>query len=153
MKKTSKSEFARTIHNRKARHEYEVLETLEAGIALKGAEVKSIRQGRASLDDSFALLRNNEITLENMQITPYEHATIEPQDPKRSRKLLLHKAEILKLKPKVQEKGLSLVPLKLYFNDRGKAKLELALVRGKKLHDKRETIKQRDIEREMRRGE
>lgn len=105
MKKTSKSEFARTIHNRKARHEYEVLETLEAGIALKGAEVKSIRQGRASLDDSFALLRNNEVTLENMQITPYEHATIEPQDPKRSRKLLLHKAEILKLKPRFRKRA------------------------------------------------
>jgi SsrA-binding protein len=88
-----------------------------------------------------------------MQITPYEHATIEPQDPKRSRKLLLHKDEILKLKSKVQEKGLSLVPLKLYFNSRGIAKLELALVRGKKMHDKRETIKQRDLEREMRRGE
>ncbi|RFM24887.1 MAG: SsrA-binding protein SmpB [Candidatus Thermochlorobacter aerophilum] len=153
MKKVAKSEFVKTIYNRKARYEYEILETLEAGIALKGAEVKSIRQGKASLDDSFALLRNNEVTLENMQITPYEHATTEPQDPRRSRKLLLHKDEILKLKSKVEQKGLTLVPLKLYFNSRGIAKLELALVRGKKMHDKREAIKQRDLEREMRRGE
>lgn len=152
-KKTSKPTFVRTIHNRKARFEYEVLETHEAGIALKGTEVKSIRQGKASLDDSFALVRNNELTLENMQITPYELGTTENHDPKRSRKLLMHKEEILKLKQKVAEKGLALVPLKLYFNDKGKVKLELALVRGKKLHDKREAIKQRDLEREMRRGE
>lgn len=130
-----------------------MLETHEAGIALKGTEVKSIRQGKASLDDSFALVRNNELTLENMQITPYELGTTENHDPKRSRKLLMHKEEILKLKQKVAEKGLALVPLKLYFNDKGKVKLELALVRGKKLHDKREAIKQRDLEREMRRGE
>ncbi|MCS7013226.1 MAG: SsrA-binding protein SmpB [Chloroherpetonaceae bacterium] len=152
-KKTSKPAFVRTIHNRKARFEYDVLETFEAGIALKGTEVKSIRQGKASLDDSFALVRNDELTLENMQITPYELGTTENHDPKRSRKLLMHKEEILRLKQKVAEKGLTLVPLKLYFNERGKAKLELALARGKKLHDKREAIKQRDLEREMRRGE
>jgi SsrA-binding protein len=152
-KSSAKTDYAKTIHNRKARFEYDILETLEAGIALQGTEVKSIRLGKATLDDSFGLVRGDEITLENMQITPYELGTIDNHDAKRSRKLLLHKDEILKLKYRVSEKGLTLVPLKLYFNSKGKAKLELALARGKQLYDKRESIKKRDEERAMRRGD
>ncbi|MBC8044631.1 MAG: SsrA-binding protein SmpB [Rhizobacter sp.] len=143
--------FTKTLLNRRARYEYEILETHEAGIALKGTEVKSIRLGKASLDESFAMIRSEEITLENMQITPYEHGTTENHEPKRSRKLLLHKAEIRKLKYKISDKGLALIPLKLYFTAKGKVKIEIGLARGKKLYDKREAIKKRDNEREMRR--
>ncbi len=149
----TKSTYVKTIHNRKARFEYEILDTWEAGIELKGTEVKSIRQGKASLDDSFAIIHRGEVYLENMQITPYELGTVDNHDPKRSRKLLLHREEIEKLRLKVAEKGLTLIPLKLYFNAKGKAKIELALAKGKKLHDKRESIKKRDVERDLRRGE
>jgi SsrA-binding protein len=149
--KDKKTEYVTTIQNRKARHEYEILETYEAGIELKGTEVKSIRLGKASLSESYGLIHRDEVRLENMQITPYEFGTIENHEPKRSRKLLLHRDQIQKLKLKISDKGLTLVPLKLYFNKRGIAKIELALVRGKQLHDKRETLKKRDIEREMRR--
>jgi SsrA-binding protein len=152
-KAAAKPDYTKTIQNRKARFEYEILETLEAGISLQGTEVKSIRLGKATLDDSFGMIRGDEITLENMQITPYELGTIDNHEAKRSRKLLLHKSEILKLKYRVSEKGLTLVPLKLYFTKKGKAKLEIALVRGKQLYDKRETIKKRDAEREARRGD
>jgi SsrA-binding protein len=149
----TKSTYAKTIHNRKARFEYEILDTWEAGIELKGTEVKSIRQGKASLDDSFAIIHRGEVYLENMQITPYELGTVDNHDPKRSRKLLMHREEIEKLRLKVSDKGLTLIPLKLYFNSKGKAKIELALAKGKKLHDKRESIKKRDVERELRRGD
>lgn len=149
--KDNKNQYVTTILNRKARHEYEILETYEAGIELKGTEVKSIRLGKASLSESYAIIHRDEVRLENMQITPYEFGTIENHEPKRSRKLLLHRDQIEKLRLKISDKGLTLIPLKLYFNKRGIAKIELALVRGKKLHDKRETIKKRDIEREMRR--
>lgn len=151
-KGNKKETHTKTIQNRRARYEYEILETHEAGISLLGTEVKSIRNGKASLDESFAMIRNEEITLENMQITPYELGTTQNHEPKRSRKLLLHKAEIRKLKYKISDKGLTLIPLKLYFNPKGKVKIEVALVRGKKLYDKRETIKKRDIDREMRRN-
>ncbi len=147
------STYVKTIHNRKARFEYEILETWETGIELKGTEVKSIRQGKASLDESFAVIHRGEVRLENMQITPYELGTSENHDPKRSRKLLLHREEIEKLRLQISDKGLTLIPLKLYFNAKGKAKLELALAKGKKLHDKRESIKKRDVERELRRGD
>jgi SsrA-binding protein len=149
----TKSTYVKTIHNRKARFEYEILDTWEAGIELKGTEVKSIRQGKASLDDSFAIIHRGEVYLENMQITPYELGTVDNHDPKRSRKLLMHREEIEKLRLKVSDKGLTLIPLKLYFNSKGKAKIELALAKGKKLHDKRESIKKRDVERELRRGD
>ncbi len=149
----TKPTYVKTIQNRKARFEYEILDTWEAGIELKGTEVKSIRQGKASLDESFAVIHRGEVRLENMQITPYELGTVENHEPKRTRKLLLHRAEIEKIRLQISDKGLTLIPLKLYFNAKGKAKIELALAKGKKLYDKRESIKKRDVERELRRGE
>ncbi len=136
--------------NRKARHEYLIIETLEAGIVLKGTEVKSLRQGRANLQESYALIRKGEVWLVRMHINPYEQGNINNHDPLRDRKLLLHKQEIRRLVGKVSEKGLTLIPLKVFFKN-GIAKVELAVARGKKLYDKREAIKQRDYEREMRR--
>ncbi len=136
--------------NRKARHAYQVLETFEAGIALTGTEVKSLRQGRANLKDSYATVRDGEVFLVNAHISPYDHGNIYNHDPVRDRKLLLHRKEIRKLIGKVQEKGLTLVPLKLYFK-RGKAKVELALARGKKTYDKRADIAKRDANREIQR--
>lgn len=153
MTQKEKTTYVKTIQNRKARFEFEILDTLEAGIELKGTEVKSIRQGKASLDESFAVIHRGEVRLENMQITPYELGTIENHEPKRTRKLLLHREEIEKLRLQISDKGLALIPLKLYFNNKGKAKLELALAKGKKLFDKRESIKKRDTERALRRGE
>jgi len=135
--------------NRKARHDYFIEETYEAGMALTGTEVKSLRAGRANLQDSFARVENGEVLLYNMHISPYDQGNRFNHDPKRVRKLLMHKAEIRRLIGKTQEKGLTLVPLKVYFNSRGLAKLELALARGKKLHDKREAMAERDAKREM----
>ena len=139
------------ISNRRARFEYEILDSYEAGIVLLGSEVKSLRQGKANLQDSYAVLKNNELWLLNMHINPYEQANRFNHDPVRTRKLLLQRSEIRKLTGKTQEKGLTLIPLKVYFK-KGFAKVEIGLARGKQLHDKRETIKQRDVEREMRRS-
>ncbi len=136
--------------NRKARHDYEVLETYEAGLVLTGTEVKSLRAGRANLKDSFARIEKGEAWLYNMHISPYSHGNIYNHDPTRPRKLLLHKSEIRRLTGKVEERGLTLVPLKIYFKD-GYAKVELALARGKRLYDKRRDIAKRDAERELRR--
>lgn len=136
--------------NRKARHDYEVLDTFEAGIVLQGTEVKSLRQGRANLKDSYATIKNGEVFLLNMHISPYEQGNVYNHDPTRTRKLLLHKSEINRLIGKVEEKGMTLIPLKVYFK-RGKAKVELALARGKKLYDRRRDIAKRDAERELRR--
>lgn len=137
------------ISNRKARFEYEILDTVVAGIELLGSEVKSVRLGKASLNESYAMIHRGEVWLENMQITPYEHNTLETLDPKRSRRLLLHKAEIIRLQSKISEKGLTLIPLKAFFNPKGILKIELGLARGKKLYDKRETVKNRDAERQL----
>lgn len=137
--------------NRKARHEYHVLETHEAGLALKGTEVKSLRAGKANLQDSFARVENGELILYNMHISHYEQGNQFNHEPKRPRKLLMHKREIMRLLGKTQEKGLTLVPLKVYFT-RGRAKIELALAKGKKVYDKREAIKARDAKREMERA-
>jgi len=137
--------------NRKARHDYHILQTIEAGIVLTGTEVKSLRLGRANLKDSYARVEGGELFLYNMHISPYEQGNRYNPDPKRRRKLLLHSYEIRRLVGKVQEKGLTLVPLKLYFN-RGNAKVELALARGKKEYDKRRAIAERDARREMERG-
>ena len=134
--------------NRKAYHDYAVEETFEAGIVLRGTEVKSIREGRVNLQDSFAAIKDGEVFLHNCHISPYSHGNIMNHDPTRSRKLLLHRKEINKLMGRTQQKGLTIVPLKLYFNERGRAKIELALARGKKLHDKRETEKKRTWDRE-----
>lgn len=148
-KQQGKPTYVTVIHNRKARFEYEIFDTIVAGIELLGSEVKSVRLGKASLAESYAMVHKGEVWLENMQITPYEHNHLDLLEPKRSRKLLLHKAQILKLQTKINEKGLTLVPLKAFFNDRGVLKVELALARGKKLYDKRETIKARDNQRQL----
>ncbi|MEW6061938.1 MAG: SsrA-binding protein SmpB [Bacteroidota bacterium] len=139
------------ISNRRARHDYEILDVYEAGIVLKGSEVKSLRQGRANLQDSYADLKRGEVWLHNMHISPFEHANRFNHDPVRDRKLLLNKSEIRKLIGKTTERGLTLVPLKIYFK-KGIAKVELALAKGKKSYDRREDIKKRDVEREMRRN-
>jgi SsrA-binding protein len=136
--------------NKKARHEYEILDTFEAGLVLKGPEVKSLRAGKVSLAEAFARVDDGEVWLHGMHITPYDPAAQWNQDPVRPRKLLLHNAEIRRLIGSTQEKGLALVPLEIYFR-RGFAKLELALARGKKLHDKRETLKRKTHQREMER--
>lgn len=137
--------------NREARHNYHILESVEAGIELKGAEVKSLREHRANLKDSFARVEENEIYLYNMHISPYPQAGRFNPDPKRRRKLLLHKTEIKRLLGQLSQKGLTLIPLKIYFK-RGMAKVELALAKGKKLYDKREAIRRRESEMELRRA-
>jgi SsrA-binding protein len=138
--------------NRKARHDYFIEETYEAGLALTGTEVKSLRAGKANLQDSFARVENNEVFLYNMHISPYDQGNRFNHEPKRTRKLLLHKSEIRRLIGKTREKGLTLVPLKVYFNQRGIAKLELALAKGKKLYDKRDDIASKDANREIARA-
>ena len=137
--------------NRKARFEYEILERLEAGIALLGPEVKSLREGRANLVDSYATVRGGEALLRHLHISPYEQAGRDNPDPRRDRKLLLHRREIDRLATKVRERGLTLVPLRLYWKS-GRAKVELGLARGKRVHDKRETIRRRDADREAARA-
>ena len=138
--------------NRKARHDYFIEETVEAGIVLTGPEVKSLRDGRCNLVDSFARITRGEAFLTNVHISPYDPASHANQEPTRSRKLLLHRLEIDRLEGKLKQQGLTLVPLRIYFNARGRAKIELGLGRGKKLHDKRQTIKERDAKRETARA-
>jgi SsrA-binding protein len=134
--------------NRKARFNYEIGEVFEAGIALTGTEVKSLRSGKATIAESYAAARSGEIWLINSNIPEYLQASRFNHAPKRPRKLLLHKRQLNKLSGAVEREGLTLVPLKLYFNERGRAKIEIALGRGKKLHDKRETLKKRSWDRE-----
>ena len=136
------------ILNRKANFNYERLERIECGIVLKGAEIKSIRMGKANIKDSYAIIKNNEVFILNMHISPYENGGVFNHEETRTRKLLLHKKEILKLKNKLDLDGFTLIPLKLYFVH-DKAKIELGLCRGKKLYDKRESVKKRDVEREI----
>jgi SsrA-binding protein len=135
--------------NRKARFQYHILESFQAGIVLQGTEVKSIREGSVNLGESFASLQNGELFLCDCHISPYSHGNDANHDPVRRRKLLLHKREIYKLFSKVQIKGFTLVPLKMYFVN-GRVKVDIALAEGKKLYDKREDIKRRDIERDLR---
>ncbi len=136
--------------NKKARFNYEIIEKIEAGIVLKGTEVKSIRNRNVSIGESYAQIKENEVFLHNLHISPYEQGNRENHDPIRVRKLLLHKNEIRKLVAKTQQKGLSLVPLSIYLR-KGKIKVELAIGRGKRLVDKREAIKKKTIEREIER--
>jgi len=136
--------------NKQAAHNYQFLETLEAGLALLGSEVKSIRDGRISLKDSYAEVRGSEVFLVKCHISPYEAANLFNHEPERDRKLLLHKREIKRLAGKVQERGLTLVPVKVLINSQGRIKLELALAKGKREFEKREVIKKRDTDREMR---
>jgi SsrA-binding protein len=135
--------------NRKARHDYHVLEVFETGVVLLGTEVKAIREGRVNLRDSYARFDKGEIWLLNLHISPYSHRGYAEHAEKRQRKLLLHRHEIQKLTGKVAEKGLTLVPLEMYFKD-GRVKVALALAKGKQEHDKRETIRRREIDRETR---
>lgn len=156
VKNNSRGPHTPEISNRKARFEYQILETVEAGIELKGSEVKSLRLGQASLGEAYARIDAGQVTLHNFQIQPYEKATHFNHDTKRVKKLLLHKQEIRKLSNKVKLKGQTLIPLRVYFNETGRAKIELALAVGKKLHDKRQTARkkqdQRDMQRAVRRG-
>jgi SsrA-binding protein len=134
--------------NKKAFHDFFIDEVYEAGLVLTGTEVKSLRQAKVNLKESFCRVKDGEVFINNMHISPYEHGGNENPDPTRVRKLLLHREEIVKLTRKVEEKGLSLVPTKIYFKD-SRAKLEIGVGRGKKLHDKRETLKRKEADREM----
>lgn len=138
--------------NRKAFHDYAIEEKMEAGLVLRGTEVKSLREGKVNLRDSYASVDHEEVILHNCHITPYSHGNIMNHDPLRPRKLLLHRKEISKLLGKTQQKGLTLVPLRIYFSPRGKAKIEIALAKGKKQYDRRETIKTREAGREVERA-
>ncbi len=140
------------LTNRKAYRDYEVLESIESGIELKGSEVKSLRAGRINLDDSFARIDKGQAHLYNAHISHYTEASYLNVDPDRIRRLLLHKQQIERINGKLTQRGLTLIPLKIYFNDRGFVKLELALCKGKKLYDKRSTIKRRETDLEMRRA-
>lgn len=135
--------------NRKARHDYEVVEKLEAGLVLTGTEVKSLRDGRANLKDSYVIFKEGEAFLFGTHISPYDHGNRENHEPTRTRKLLLHRRQLEKLHGIITQKGLTIVPLELYFIG-GRVKAEIAVVKGRKLHDKREVIKQREAERETR---
>jgi len=137
--------------NRKAYHDYFIEETLEAGMVLTGTEVKSLRDAKANLMDSYVLIKDNEVFLFNCHISPYTHGNIMNHDPVRTRKLLLHKKELAKLQAKAAQKGYSVIPLKLYFKD-GRAKAEIGLAKGKKQYEKRETIKKKEADREIQRA-
>ena len=135
--------------NRRAFHEYEIVETYEAGLELTGTVVRSLRENNCQLTDCFALVRNGEVWMHNVHITPFAHGNINNPDPDRKRKLLLHKKEIRALQEQAKEKGMALVPLKMYFKENGLVKVELAVARGKKLYDKRASMKERDTRREI----
>jgi SsrA-binding protein len=138
--------------NRKARHEYHILSRVEAGIALAGTEVKSLRSSKATMADAYATIEGGQAWLVNLHIGPYDPASRFNHDPLRKRKLLLHRAEIRRLRVQTDEKGLTLIPLRLYFNAAGLAKVELAVARGKRAHDKRDTVAERDAKREIARA-
>ena len=150
MPEKKQSEIKVIADNRKARHDYHILDTYESGMVLKGTEVKSIRNNRVSIRESYAQFKGKELYIINMHIAPYKFGNRFNLEPKRDRKLLLHEKELKKLKTQIEAKGLTLVPLRLYFR-KGFAKLEIALVRGKKLYDKRQDLKKKAIKREMER--
>lgn len=137
------------ISNRKARFRFDIIEQVEAGIALTGSEVKSLRSGKASLEEAFAMVREGEVWLRDCNISPYENAGYAQHKPTRERRLLLHKREIRKLHAKATEQGLTLIPLEMRFNEQGRVKVMLAVCRGKKLHDKRSDLKKREHQRDM----
>lgn len=148
-----KADLAKKVEmkNKAAGFEFEILDRLVAGIVLTGTEIKSIRQQKVNLQDSFCQFRGDELFLVNLHISPYEQGTYNNHEPKRERKLLLKRQELRKWQGKMEEKGLAIVLTRLFIDDSGKCKVEVALAKGKKLHDKRETIKERDLDREMRR--
>ena len=135
--------------NRKAFHDYFIIEKFEAGIVLTGTEMKSLRKRRLNLKDSYGTIRSGELFLDGVHISPFEEGNIHNHDPLRSRKLLLHKKEIMRLIGKIKEEGLTLVPLSFYINDNGKVKVEIALVKGKKLYDKRDTLAKKEAQRQI----
>jgi SsrA-binding protein len=137
--------------NRRVRHDYEILDTFEAGIVLKGSEVKSLRAGQVQLKDAFASIERGELWLEHLHIAPYTHASVDAHDPERRRKLLLHRRQIDRLTGKINEQGLTLVPLQIYFTH-GLAKVEIALAKGRRTYDKRKKLAEREHQREMDRG-
>lgn len=139
------------IKNRSAYHEYFIDTKYEAGISLLGTEVKSIRNGKVSFNDSYCIIHKGELWIKSLHIAEYSHGNINNHEPLRDRKLLLQKREILKIESRLKEKGYTIIPLRIYFNDKSLAKIEIGLAKGKKLHDKRETIRQKDVEREMKR--
>lgn len=139
------------IKNRQAYFEYFIDDKYVAGIVLTGTEVKSLREGKASFNDSYCIFYKGELWIKSFHISEYSHGTVNNHDPVRERKLLLNKRELKKLPAKIKEKGYTIIPLRLFFNEKNLAKLEIGLGKGKKLHDKRETIRQRDTEREMKR--
>ena len=148
--KTKKDDERRIIAtNRKARHDYTIIETFEAGIELRGSEVKSLRAAKAQLVDAYASIDAGQLYLRNAHISPYDPASYENHEPTRARKLLMHRAEIKRLRGQLEEKGLTMIPLSLYFRD-GKVKVELALVKGRKHYDKREKLEERRARREIR---
>jgi SsrA-binding protein len=152
-REASKKTNAPTVDNRRARHEFMVLESLEAGLALTGTEIKSIRAGGVSLNEAFARVRDGELWLVNMYIPPYKAGSaFSAHEPRRPRKLLVHKPQLQRLAQRSAEKGLTIVPLRLYFS-RGRAKVEIGLAKGKKLYDKRKTIAEREMRRELARVE
>jgi len=153
VKTKEKSRFSNNIQirNRKASFEFEFLDKYEAGIVLKGTEIKSLREGKASVQEAYCYLKNNEMFIKNMNISPYSNSSFESHEINRERKLLLKKKEIEKIRAKIEEKGLTIVPTKIYINQRGFAKLEIAVARGKKLFDKRDSIKKKDQDRELKR--
>jgi SsrA-binding protein len=139
------------IKNRSAYHDYFIDDKYDAGMVLTGTEVKSLRDGRASFNDSYCYFNKGELYIKSLHIAEYSHGTVNNHDPVRERKLLLKKRELLKLEAKIKEKGYSIVPLRIFFNERGFLKMEIGLGKGKKQYDKRETIKQRDTDRELKR--
>lgn len=139
------------LRNRQATHEYFIDARYVAGMVLLGTEVKSLRDGRASFNDAYCLLHKGEIWVKSLHIAEYSHGTVNNHDPLRDRKLLLEKREIRKIESRLKEKGYTLIPLRIFFNENGLVKMEIGLAKGKKLHDKRDSIKQKDVEREMKR--
>ncbi|PIB36131.1 SsrA-binding protein [Reichenbachiella sp. 5M10] len=150
----SKTRFSNdvNIRNKKASFEYEFIDKYVAGLVLKGTEIKSIKEGKASLQEAYCFVSNDEMFIKGMHISVYEQGTVYNHDPLRERKLLLNRKEIDKIQTKSQEKGLTLIPLRLYINQRGFAKMEIALAKGKKIHDKRSSIKDKDVKRELERN-
>ena len=151
MAKRDKQRFSANVNikNRKASFEYEFLEKYVAGMALRGTEIKSIREGKVNLQEAYCAFYDDGLYVQNMHISAYEEGNILNHEPLRQRKLLLRKKELAKMKTKLEEKGLTLVPTRMFITDRGFAKLEIALARGKKLHDKRDSIKEKDMKREL----
>ena len=141
-----------SLNNRQALHEYFIDAKYEAGMILVGTEVKSLRDGKASFNDSYCIIDHGEVWLKSLHIAPYSHGTVNNHDPLRDRKLLLQKREIKKIEAKLKERGYTIIPLKIFFNPKGLAKIEIGLARGKKLYDKRETLKKKEAAREMQRA-